>query len=190
MDISDKRALRKHYINIRKALENSYVVKASRDICNQIKHDDLFLMSDSICIYMPINNEVDLTYLIDDCLKADKKVYIPKITNGIMDFYLYEGEDKLIDGYYNIKEPTGNKILSYDEKTLVIMPGVAFSKNGVRLGYGGGYYDTFLSKHTYVKTIAVCYNEQLADKLPYEKHDIKPQKIISNIPSPSAKLIH
>jgi 5-formyltetrahydrofolate cyclo-ligase len=60
-----------------------------------------------------------------------------------------------------------------------MMPGVAFSMDGGRIGYGAGYYDIYLAQHHKSTTAAVCYDFQIVDELPIEEHDIKPDFIIS-----------
>ena len=97
-----------------------------------------------------------------------------------MDFYLYEGKDNIVAGAYGIPEPIGNKKLIPNDKTLVVMPGVAFSRDGYRLGYGGGYYDTYLEKYPMCMKVAVCFREQLVEELPAREHDVKPDIIINN----------
>ena len=70
-------------------------------------------------------------------------------------------------------------ILEPDERTLIIMPGSVFDVHGHRIGYGGGYYDKYLARHTQCRTIAVCFDFQIVEELPAEDHDICPELIVS-----------
>ncbi|MCM1288332.1 MAG: 5-formyltetrahydrofolate cyclo-ligase [Clostridium sp.] len=186
-----KKEIRKKMLAIRRSLDDRYVREASHIICERLKSCHLYQTAESICLYMPINHEVDVTELLsadytlqNKSMDAEsgqtRKMYLPKIIDKTMDFYLYEGKDSIALGAFNIPEPTGKKKLMPNEKTLVVMPGVAFSRDGGRLGYGGGYYDTYLEKYPMCRKAAVCFLEQLVEELPVEAHDVKPDIIISN----------
>lgn len=186
--IRQKKELRKKFIEMRKGLDSVYVKEASDTICSKLKKCPQYESAESICLYMPINNEVDVTAFLNEISLEEndksacktKKLYLPRVENKKMNFYLYEGQESIAIGAYNIPEPTGNVILIPTDKTLVVMPGVAFSRDGYRLGYGGGYYDSYLTKYPQCMKVAVCFKEQLTDRLPSEAHDIKPDIIISN----------
>ena len=140
---------------------------------------------------MSIRNEVKLNLLIKDAISKGKKVYIPKVLSKTeMQFYLYDGN--FVEGMYKIKEPANCteenlfdlSILDNQDitgKVLVILPGTAYDRNFNRIGYGGGYYDRYISKLTkYPLTrLSVCYDFQIIDKIPAEKHDIKPNIIVT-----------
>ncbi|MDE6026411.1 MAG: 5-formyltetrahydrofolate cyclo-ligase [Lachnospiraceae bacterium] len=178
--MENKKEIRKRMLQIRNGLEEAYIKQASHEICTRLKACPLFEDAKSICLYMPVNNEVDVTELFDDLTMEGKKIYLPKVKDGNMEFYLFTGTDHLTKGAYNIPEPDSSICLTPEENTLVVMPGVAFSRDGYRLGYGGGYYDRYLSKYPQCKTVAVCYKEQIVDKLVTEEHDVKPDFIISS----------
>lgn len=171
----NKKEIRKNMLAVRRSLEKSYVMEASHIICEKLKKSPFYKAAESICLYMPIHNEVDVTELLET-----GNIYIPKIIDKSMDFYLYEGKDSIEAGAYGILEPIGNKKLIPNDKTLVVMPGVAFSRDGYRLGYGGGYYDTYLEKYPMCMKAAVCFREQLVEELPAREHDVKPDIIINN----------
>lgn len=171
----NKKEIRKNMLAVRRSLEESYVREASHIICEKLKKSPFYKAAESICLYMPIHNEVDVTKLLET-----GNIYIPKIIDKTMDFYLYEGKDNIVAGAYGIPEPIGNKKLIPNDKTLVVMPGVAFSRDGYRLGYGGGYYDTYLEKYPMCMKVAVCFREQLVEELPAREHDVKPDIIINN----------
>ena len=81
---------------------------------------------------------------------------------------------RLTKSAFGIPEPEGNTAerLSPHSSALVIMPGAVFSVKKDRIGYGGGYYDRFLAGRDGCKTIAVCYDFQIKDDIPADKHDI------------------
>ena len=58
-----------------------------------------------------------------------------------------------------------------DEQTLILVPGLAFDRTGHRLGYGGGYYDSYLKEHPEAKSVGICYSVQMSEEIPLEEHD-------------------
>ena len=83
-------------------------------------------------------------------------------------------------GFKGIPEPTTDACVKIEDVDIVIVPGVAFSADGARIGYGGGYYDRLLTwiKGT-VPIVALAYEEQIFDELPAEGHDIGMDSIIT-----------
>ena len=140
---------------------------------------EVYRKAADICIYMPINNEVDVKYIADGAWKEGKGVWLPKTIDGSIEFYRYEKDGTLISGTFGIQEPVSADKLTPDGSTLVIMPGAVFSEKHDRIGYGGGYYDRFLAKNPECRTMAVCYEFQIVPELPSEPHDIRPEVIVS-----------
>ncbi len=81
-------------------------------------------------------------------------------------------------GYFGILEPAGQDKIERQHGFMMV-PGVAFSKDGVRIGYGKGFYDRYLKRFPDIYTCAAAYAFQVADSLPFEKHDIKLMEIIT-----------
>lgn len=176
----DKGEIRKKILKIRAELLTEDIKLWSVSICNIIRVMDIYHASDDICLYMPVRNEVDVSYLIENSRKDGKRIWLPAVRGGSMEFYRYEKETLLSEGAYGILEPENGEKLMPKESTLVVMPGAAFSEDHDRIGYGGGYYDYFLHEHPYCKTLAVCYDFQIFPQLPCDEHDIKPDIIVSN----------
>lgn len=174
-----KNELRKLILEQRKALSEEEVYERSVQICNNVKEMSEYTDAEDICMYMPVNNEVDVTFLIEDAWNKGKTVWLPKTSGRRMDFFKFDRSTPLSEGSYKILEPESDVMLEPDEKTLILMPGVAFSMDGGRLGYGSGYYDIYLEQHSTSKKAAVGYDFQIVDELPIEEHDIKPDFIIS-----------
>ena len=175
-----KKEIRDTILDIRKSFDTDYLNRLSTVICNRVLKQDFYKNANDLVLYMPINNEVNLEILMNQAFCDGKNVWLPRVIDKNMDFYSFTQATKLIKGAYGIQEPDTDMILSPDADTLIIMPGAAFSKDMGRIGYGGGYYDKYLSKHPYCKTIAVCYNFQIMPMLPMDDHDIKPDMIISD----------
>lgn len=174
-----KNELRKLILEERMELSEESVHDLSIQICNKVKEMQEYIDAEDICMYMPANNEVDVTFLIEDAWSKGKTVWLPKTAGRRMDFFKFDRTTPLSEGSYKILEPESDIMLEPDDKTLILMPGVAFTMDGGRIGYGGGYYDIYLEQHSTSKKVAVCYDFQIVEELPVEEHDIKPDFIIS-----------
>jgi 5-formyltetrahydrofolate cyclo-ligase len=109
-------------------------------------------------------------------LAADgKQLLLPRVQDG--NIIACAGDGPMVASRFGIPEPTG-PALPVDDIGFVLVPGLAFTAAGYRLGYGGGFYDRFLPTLT-CPYAGVCFAEQLVDELPVEPHDIPVQQVIS-----------
>ena len=151
----------------------------SEKICAMAAVTDAFKGAEDICLYMPVNNEVDVRPMIDEAGSYGKRIWLPRVEGRDMDFYSYSPGDGLAAGPFGIMEPVSREVLEPGEGTLVIMPGAVFSVDHGRIGYGGGYYDRYLAENPLCRTLAVCYDFQILDEIPMDAHDIRPDMIVS-----------
>ena len=175
----EKKRLRRKILDERRAMDAQTVSEKSDVICEKLIREPAIAECDKICLYMPINNEVDVTLLVDRLRSLGKTLYIPKIGGHNMHFHKYEADTELSPGSFGIPEPVDSEMLVADEKTLIVMPGAGFSKDRDRIGYGGGYYDRYIKKHSDAKAIAVCYEFQVLEQVPAGKNDMRPAKLIT-----------
>jgi len=133
----------------------------------------------SICSYVSTNSEVDTHQIIREALLAKGSIIVPKIQGMNLELYSIRAFEELIIGAYGILEPHVRRahvpIQSID---LFIIPGIAFGKDGTRLGHGKGYYDRLLQS-THVPTIALAYDHQIFDTIPHGAKDKKVDIIIT-----------
>ena len=135
---------------------------------------------ENILIYLSKKDEVDTFNIIKELLKLGKNVYVPKILGKEMKFYKLTDLSILKLGKFNVYEPISNIEFIYNKSSCIIVPGLLFDKNSNRLGYGGGYYDKFLSDLDIYK-IGICYNNFLVDNINSEKHYIKMDLVLTEI---------
>lgn len=169
--------IRKQIITKRKQMSKTEVITKSSLICNKIINSQRYNVSKTIYCYCSINNEVDLWQVIEHAWAHGKTVAVPKVNNKDMTFYQITSIKDLEAGYYNIPEP--QNVPPAPPGDIIIVPGVAFTPDGDRLGYGGGFYDRFLSKNK-IYSIGVCYDFQQIKTIPTMEHDQKINEIISN----------
>lgn len=149
----------------------------------EILHNNLFSMpefvaANTVMLFANLPDEIATFSLIDKSIAMGKKVFLPVINGDDMTACEFKGEYKI--GKYDIKEPLTphSSLLTPHSIDFILVPGVAFSPNGYRLGRGKGYYDKFLSKQTDLFTVGVCFREQFFLDIPTEPHDIPMHKVI------------
>ena len=171
----DKQSLRKSIIAKRLELTSEEVCAKSNKVCNKIINMPEYKASKVVYLYYPVNNELDTTAIMEDCMKSGKVMAFPKVEDGEINFYIASDLDDFKPGKYNIPEPKGSELAP--EPDIIIVPGVAFSNDGMRVGYGGGFYDRFLS-NTSVHSIGACYSMQLLKYVPTMSHDQRLDEVV------------
>ena len=184
----DKKDIREMIIKERDMISPEDIELRSRNIFEQLVELPEYEEAENVLVYASMRSEVRTDEIILDALASGKKVFCPKVMNKASSEMVFirilEIED-LKEGFYGIREPEledGAEIyqsLGMDKASIVIVPGVAFDKDGNRIGYNGGFYDSFLSKHPDINTVALCYRMQFVDYIPAEAHDIAVKKILS-----------
>ena len=177
MDKNEVRQLIKAY---RQKLTDEDVKIQSRLIIDRLKKSDIYKKSENVFLYMSYNREVDTYMLLSQCFMDGKKVYAPKVLSKTdMEFYCLSDVNDLESGYMGIMEPSDSCEKANTRDGLFIMPGLAFDYDFHRIGYGGGFYDRYLSEdNTFIKA-ALAFDFQLLESIPYEEHDLKPDYIVT-----------
>ena len=181
MDIKEyKDYLRKKIKQKRSHMSQEEVTTKSDIICGRILKSAVYKNSNCIYCYYPVQNEVDVTFVITSAIEAGKIVALPKVINknGEMIFAEIQNMDNLTTGHFNIPEPITN--IPARKADLILVPGVVFSNKGKRIGQAGGFYDRFLEQnHPY--SIGVAYDFQIMNDIKTQPHDIDVDEVISNI---------
>lgn len=171
----DKPLLRKTVLNKLKQLDRQSYQQKSAAIHRRFMGDAAFDEATTIALTISSFPEVDTLGLIADCWKAGKQIAVPKCipdTRG-MAFYLLESFDQLEEVYMRLKEPKVDETeyIAPENIDLMIVPGVVFSYEGYRIGFGGGYYDRYLENYKGL-TRSLAFDLQVVEKIPVEVHDI------------------
>jgi len=156
----------------RDELGESYRQHASERICASIREWPAFHSARVVFAYLPIKGEVDLRPLIAASPAAAWA--IPRIVRSPARRLAFHAHlpDRLIPHRYGMLEPDpALPEIDPEQADLIIVPGVAYTRSGHRLGYGGGYYDRLLALPGRALTLGVCYQVLLLDDLPREQHD-------------------
>lgn len=152
----------------------------SKEIIDSIVKHSAVGKAKTIALFSSLPDEPCLGSLISDFSSSSCKVVLPKVFGDIMNFYSYSPDIMRI-GAYGIEEPNGECPVNASEIDVIIVPGVAFTGKGARLGRGKGYYDKYMSQSCFrAYKIGVCYSCQLVDDLPCEEHDVVMDEVISD----------
>lgn len=174
----NKQELRKSIRTRKRAMTEEEIVEKSKLLAEKFLSSTAYQNAKTIYGYLPYNQEVRTVPMLEQALRDGKKVAVPKCYGDEMKF-LYLDDLALVEkGYAGIPEPIADEPVADDETALVLMPGLAFDPQGHRIGYGGGFYDKFLSREPNHPTLALCYDFQMLPKLETEEHDIPVDYVI------------
>lgn len=187
-----KKSIRAALLKDRDSILPEQKFQKNAEIRNRLFALDEFMRATSILLYASFRSEVNTSRWLDDVLTLGKKLILPVVDPIHKILHLYEVKDttEISPGHMGIPEP---KVVEGRRRTLrdidlVIIPGAGFDIEGNRLGYGGGYYDKLMSHESrqrekaahHIPVIALAFEEQIADKIPAEPHDIKVDVIITD----------
>ena len=162
----DKKELRKKYTKVRADVED----KEGKDrlIRKNLRELDIYKKAKSVFVFISYKSEVDTRGIIEDILADGKKLLVPLVKGSEMIAVEVKGIDDLEPNKMGILEPKyGDEVTDVD---LTITPGLAFDKNGFRLGYGGGYYDKFFAKVDTIR-MGIGYSDQYVESIVHEDYD-------------------
>ncbi len=130
-------------------------------------------LPDAVFLYRAFGAEVSLDRLEKELLEKGIPAALPRIgADGSMVFHRFHEGDALVRHAFGMEEPLESApVMEASERTFIIVPGLAFDRTGARLGYGGGFYDRYLSAHPQAKTVMAAFAVQETDQVPSDIHD-------------------
>ena len=174
----DKKELRRQIREQKRAMTEEQIVAAGIRLGQLFAETEAYQKAETIYGYLPYNQEVRTVPMLERALADGKKVAVPKVYGDEMRF-IYMTDLSLVEkSDMGIPEPVADGPVADDPTALVLMPGLAFTKNGDRMGYGGGFYDKFLEAEPNHPTVALCYDFQMVESLPVQDHDIPVDLVI------------
>ncbi|MCD8282485.1 MAG: 5-formyltetrahydrofolate cyclo-ligase [Prevotella sp.] len=145
----------------------------SEEICERLLGDERLRRAKCIMMFSPLGDEPDISAVGDALLAMGKTVLLPEVTDGEnMVLRRYNGRSDLREGMFGILEPKGEVFASYGDIDYVLVPGVAFTLGGQRLGRGKGYYDRFLPRVGNAFLRGVCFPYQIVEGIPTDVKDM------------------
>ena len=174
----NKQQLRKAIRERKRAMTEAEIQSRSAALCRKFLQSDAYRGCRTLYGYLPYNQEVRTLPILEQALADGKRVAVPKVYGDEMKFLYLTDLTQVETGYAGIPEPIADEPEAEDPTALVLMPGLAFDPQGHRIGYGGGFYDKFLSREPEHPTVALCYEFQMVPQLETEEFDIPVDTVI------------
>lgn len=177
--LTEKTALRRTFKTLRAAIENR--IEAQERMTKRLLQHPDFLQADQVFCFVSFGSEPDTHAFLNACFAKGTPVAVPRcFADGSMLFYRIESLDVLQPSPpYGIPEPRADsEEAKASAHTFCVVPGLAFDDQGYRLGYGGGFYDRFLSDFP-GRTAGLCFDACLTQRLPHAEHDRPVQSMIT-----------
>lgn len=179
----EKSKLRQQIKRYRAELDINAKTAMDNNIFSNIIKTGVLTRYSLVLSYISTAIEVDTSCLIDYCLDKGIQVAVPRCRKKRqMDFYFYNKESIMERSVFGIYEPVPhrNEIVDKYDNALCIVPALAFDQNGYRLGYGGGFYDTFIGLNDNVTYLGICYSDNIIEKLPTGEYDKSVDLIVTD----------
>ena len=174
---TDKRELRAKMKALRAAAND----RAGRDgrIFQNLFSLPRFCRAESFFVYHSVGTEAETLRIIRELSARGKRVYLPRVEGRGMVAVRYCGQ-ALAEGRFKTPEPTGEAVSEGETIEVCVLPLLAADERFRRLGYGGGFYDRYLSSRADMLKIGICYDFQLLAEVPAEAHDVALDAIVTD----------
>lgn len=176
---AQKAALRKEIRARRRALDAEARKAWDASITAKVLALPAYQEAKTVFCFISYGGEPETRGILREALAAGKRLAVPRcLSDGVMEAVCIDGFDGLTPGMYGIPAPREDlPAISFDEIDFALVPALAYTAAGDRLGQGGGYYDRFMEK-TNAFTCGVCYRRFLLDSIPVEPFDRRPKLVI------------
>ena len=173
-----KTEIREYYLAKRRGMDTAEREEKNEKICKHMLSSATFRYADIILMFYPKPDEIDIRHIAEAALAAGKKIAFPRCNpeDHTMIFHYVSSLDELCPGSYNIMEPDAS-LPAFTPETaesanvVCIVPAVVFDKKGYRIGYGGGYYDSYLAGFRGTK-IGFAYRDFIDNSVPHGRFDL------------------
>lgn len=173
-----KSQLKESMLEKRDSLPEGEIIEKSSQIRDRLFGLEQYKKSKTIMFFVSFNSEVNTHEMIRGSLK-NKTVIVPKILNRQIEPSVIIDLDNLVSAKFGILEPIELMKIAEKNIDLVLVPGIAFGKEGHRVGFGYGFYDKFLARVPKAFKIGLCFDFQVTDKIPRETHDVPVDLIVT-----------
>jgi len=180
-----KEELRKKYLKERSEIPQNKISSWSQKINKQFLNLPQLETAKKVMAYASMRKEIETFDLMEELLDQGYLLYLPYTRKDKIDLgtaQINDLDSDLKEGVYGVQEPVarirGEEIP--EDLDLIIVPGACFTPEGYRIGYGGGYYDSFLTKHANgALKVGFCYDRFIVDSIPVEEHDVPVDLIVT-----------
>lgn len=171
-----KQEIRKQIKLQKKQFSQAQLAEKSASVLAKLEKHPAFCKANIVMLYCSLPDEVQTMEFLQRW-RYKKQIILPTVVGDDIIPVKLEDDTNFAEGDFGIQEPQNVAYTgAYD---LIIVPGVAFDKNGNRLGRGRGYYDRFLVQHKEITKIGICFDFQLVAQIPTEPTDIAMDDVLS-----------
>lgn len=181
-----KKALRQRIINLREQLSPDVRAAHSTAITERLLRLPAYQQANVVLGYMSFGAEFDSSIWVKQVLADGKRLALPKVNRQTNQLDLYWVDDlasQLAVGVWGIPEPVAEgceRLSKLNEVEFALLPGVAFTRSGARLGYGGGFYDKLLASiEPHPSLVAAAFGLQVVGDMPQEATDVKVEWVVT-----------
>ena len=173
----EKSRLRKQLLDQRDNLSPDFIGIASSKIQDNLRRIDHYRNANSVGAYYAVGSEVRTKAILQEILNAGKELALPKVDKDDLIFKRISSFSDLEMGNFSVFEPK-ERCETIKKLDVILVPAIALTRDGFRLGYGFGYYDRYLhSKRS--KKISLSYSKQIVKSIPFDNHDVKMDFIVT-----------
>jgi 5-formyltetrahydrofolate cyclo-ligase len=181
----EKENLRRYILRLRNRQSIREVEQKSEDITDQVLLLHEYVRARGIACYVSKDTEVDTRVLIRTSLDKGKRVLIPVVKTGNVELFFSEIKDlgkELAPGTFGILEPKPEFVrpVRLEQIDLMFVPGIAWDRDGYRLGWGRGYFDRVIQKlPPHVTTAGLAFNLQFINQVPRDQFDVPVDMVVT-----------
>jgi len=180
--MTSKEELRESLRGRLRALPEEEIAWKSYLICDWIQQMPAWREAKIVGLFASLPTEPVMEFMWDDIRKGEKKVCYPKVNGENLSLILVNDPTELVASRWQLREPVMREpnLQAVDKIDLLLVPGLAFSHGGARLGRGGGFYDRLLARESVrAFKLGVCFDMQAFAELPVESHDIAVDAVVT-----------
>jgi 5-formyltetrahydrofolate cyclo-ligase len=174
MNPDEKQRLRQRMKGILHGMSPADRVTASAKIRSHLETWSVWVQAEKACVFHPMPVEPGFLHPWPE----GKILIFPRVVGECLSLHLVLRSEDLVEGRFGVKEPAEETPQVCESLDLILVPGVAFDRAGMRLGRGGGYYDRLLQSYTGIKA-GICFEEQVVEAVPGEDHDVAVDYLIT-----------
>ena len=177
---AEKAAWRRRFRALRAETPPGTLADASAQIVARLRALPEVATAATVHLFWPLPGEIDLRPLARSLLAAGRTVVLPAVAGPrALAHRVFDGDGGLVDGPWGLREPAPDaRACDPRDLDVVLVPGLAFGRDGSRLGYGGGFYDTFLAE-TPALRVGVCLQSALVATVPALPHDARLDAVVT-----------
>lgn len=173
----EKKTLRKRVKSAVSALPTAEAARQSAIVREQLLRLIEQRQAGVVALFSPLADEVQIGSL---AAELSCRVVMPRVSDDLVNMEFFDfSPEQMSEGAFGISEPQSEDCCSPEEIDLMVVPALAYTRDGVRLGRGRGFYDRYLAREGFrAYTVGVCYSCQIFDSLPSQMHDKRVNEVV------------